>query len=127
MKDGPHGKGDYVPIATCRRGSEHMVTPKCRETMNLITSRIPAQETCMAWAGVRAWMSKCQHTVPRIKPDLVNYVHFSDHTILDIHVKTRVYKDGSFDHGRVWLTGITDGASNALIGFVVGVRQNLPF
>ena len=78
----------------------------------------------MAWAGVRAWMSKCQHTIPRIKPEAVNFCWFSDHTLLDIMVKTKVYKDGHFDCSRVWLTGIMDVASTALIGYVLSTNPN---
>lgn len=118
------GSDDIIPAATCRRKSDHMIVPNTRETVNLITNRIPEQETFMAWAGVRAWMSKCQHTIPRIKPETVNYCWFSDHTLLDIFVKTKTYKDGHFDCGRVWLTGIMDIASNALVGYVLSVNPN---
>ena len=124
VKEKSHGSNDYLPAATCRRNSTHMIVPNTRDTVNTITNRIPEQETYMAWAGVRAWMSKCQHTIPRIKPETVNFCWFSDHTLLDIMVKTKVYKDGHFDCGRVWLTGIMDIASNALIGYVLSTNPN---
>jgi len=124
VKAGAHGKNDYIPAATCKRHSTHMIVPNTRDTVNTITNRIPEQETYMAWAGVRAWMSKCQHTIPRTKPETVNYCWFSDHTLLDIMVKTRTYKDGHFDCGRVWLTGIMDIASNVLVGYALSVNPN---
>lgn len=119
-----HRKNDYVPSATCKRNSTYMITPNTRDTVNTITSRIPQQETYMAWAGVRAWMSKCQHTIPRIHPEIVNYCWFPDHTLLDIIVKTKVYKDGHFDTGRVWLTGIMDIASKVLVGYTLSTNPN---
>jgi len=117
-------KGEYVPAATCRRKTNHMITPNSRDTVNTITSRIPSQETFMAWAGVRAWMSKCQHTTIRIKPETVNFCWASDHTVLDILVKTKTYADGHFDVGRVWLTGIMDIGSGVLTGFVLSTNPN---
>ncbi len=57
VKAAAHGKNDYVPSAICRRNATHMVVPNTRHTVNAITNRIPEQETYMAWAGVRAWMS----------------------------------------------------------------------
>lgn len=124
VKAAAHGKNDYVPAATCRRNTAHMIVPNTRHTVNVITNRIPEQETYMAWAGVRAWMSKCQHTMPRIKPTTVNFCWFSDHTCLDIQVKTRTYKDGHFDCGRVWLTGIMDIASGMLVGYTLSTNPN---
>ena len=124
VKAAKHSKSDIIPAATCRRNSAHMIVPQTRDTVNTITNRIPEQETYMAWAGVRAWMSKCQHTIPRIKPETVNFCWFSDHTLLDIMVKTKTYKDGHFDCGRVWLTGIMDIASNALVGYVLSTNPN---
>lgn len=124
VKSGAHAKHGIIPAATCRRKSTHMIVPQTRDTVNTITNRIPEQETYMAWAGVRAWMSKCQHTIPRIKPETVNFCWFADHTILDIQVKTKTYKDGHFDCGRVWLTGIMDIASNVLVGYVLSTNPN---
>ena len=124
MKAVAHGRNDYVPSATCKRNSTHMIVPNTRDTVNTITKRIPEQETYMAWAGVRAWMSKCQHTVHRIKPTTVNFCWFSDHTLLDIQVKTRTYKDGHFDCGRVWLTGVMDIASGMLVGYALSTNPN---
>ena len=124
VKASAHGKNDFVPAATCRRNVSHMIVPNTRDTVNTITNRIPEQETYMAWAGVRAWMSKCQHTAPRIKPTTVNYCWFSDHTLLDIQVKTKTYKDGHFDSGRVWLTGIMDVASGMLVGYALSTNPN---
>lgn len=124
VKNGPHKKNDCIPKATCHRESTHMITPNSHDTVNTIISRIPEQETYMAWAGVRSWMSKCQHTVHRIKPEKVNYCWFSDHTCLDIIVKTKTYKDGHFDTGRVWLTGVMDAASDALVGYVLSTNPN---
>lgn len=99
-----------------------MITPNTRDTVNTIVNRIPEQETYMAWAGVRAWMAKCQHTVPRIKPEEVNFCWSPDNTLLDIIVKTKVYKDGSFDTGRVWITGIVDIASGVLVGYALSTN-----
>ena len=124
VKSGAHAKHGIIPAATCRRKSTHMIVPQTRDTVNTITNRIPEQETYMAWAGVRAWMSKCQHTIPRIKPETVNFCWFADHTILDIQVITKTYKDGHFDCGRVWLTGIMDIASNVLVGYVLSTNPN---
>ena len=124
VKAAAHGKNDYIPAATCRRNATHMIVPNTRHTVNAITNRIPEQETYMAWAGIRAWMSKCQHTMPRIKPTTVNFCWFSDHTCLDIQVKTRTYKDGHFDCGRVWLTGIMDIASGMLVGYTLSTNPN---
>lgn len=117
-----HGKDILIPNATCHRKNTHMITPNGRETVNTIVNRIPEQETYMAWAGVIAWMSKCQHTVPRIKPEEVNFCWSPDNTLLDIIVKTKVYKDGSFDTGRVWLTGIVDVASGVLVGYALSTN-----
>lgn len=117
-----HGKDIIIPVATCRRKSTHMITPNTRDTVNTIVNRIPEQETYMAWAGVRAWMSKCQHTVPRIKPEEVNFCWSPDNTLFDIIVKTKVYKDGSFDTGRVWITGIVDIASGVLVGYALSTN-----
>ena len=124
VKADVHNRFDTTPAATCRRNSTHMIVPQTRDTVNTITNRIPEQETYMAWAGVRAWMSKCQHTIPRIKPETVNFCWFADHTVLDIQVKTKTYKDGHFECGRVWLTGIIDIASNALVGYVLSTNPN---
>lgn len=124
VKNNPHSAFDFIPVATCRRNSTHMIVPATRDTVNTITNRIPEQETYMAWAGVRAWMSKCQHTTLRIKPQTVNYCWIADNSCLDILVKIRTYKDGHFDTGRVWLTGIMDIASDALIGFVLSTNPN---
>jgi hypothetical protein len=71
VKADVHNRFDTTPAATCRRNSTHMIVPQTRDTVNTITNRIPEQETYMAWAGVRAWMSKCQHSIPRIKPETV--------------------------------------------------------
>ena len=117
-----HGKDVIIPAATCRRKSTHMITPNTRDTVNTIVNRIPKQETYMAWAGVRAWMSKCQHTMPRIKPEEVNFCWSPDNTLLDIIVKTKVYKDGSFDTGRVWVSGIVDVASGVLVGYALSTN-----
>lgn len=123
-KNGPHKKREYIPEATCKRNTDHMIVPNARHTVNTIINRIPAQETYMAWAGVHAWMSKCQHTVPRKRLNTVNMLWCADHTCLDIMVKTKTYKDGSFDTGRVWLTGIMDVASGVLVGYVLSTNPN---
>lgn len=124
VKGSSHKKNDFVPAATCRRNTTHMIVPNTRHTVNTITNRIPEQETYMAWAGVRAWMSKCQHTTLRIKPTSSNFCWSADHTLLDIQVKTKTYKDGHFDCGRVWLTGITDIASGVLVGYALSTNPN---
>ena len=124
VKEAAHGKNDFVPVATCQRDSSHMIVPNKRHTVNTITNRIPEQETYMAWAGVRAWMSKCQHTTTRIKPETSNFLWVADHTCLDLIVKTKTYKDGHFDCGRVWLTGIMDVASDVLVGYVLSTNPN---
>ena len=42
----------------------------------------------------------------------------ADHTKLNIFVKTTQNPDGTWNSKRVWLTGIIDAATNALVGYV---------
>ena len=73
---------------------------------------------------MRSWASKYQHTALRTKPDRVNKCWVSDHTKLDIFVITKKHPDGSFETGRVWLTGILDAATNALVGYALSIQPN---
>ena len=92
-----------------------MVIPNLPDTVCTIVNRSSDQETCLAWNDVRAWASKHNYTPPRNKPQQVNYVWIADHTKLDIFVKTTQNPDGTWNSKRVWLTGIIDAATNALV------------
>lgn len=124
VKKGPHKKGDLIPTATCKRNRETMVIPNLPDTVCTIVNRSSDQETCLAWNGVRAWASKHNYTPPRNKPQEVNYVWIADHTKLDIFVKTTQNPDGTWNSKRVWLTGIIDAATNALVGYALTLQPN---
>ena len=101
-----------------------MVIPNLPDTVCTIVNRSSDQETCLAWNGVRAWASKHNYTPPRNKPQQVNYVWIADHTKLDIFVKTTQNPDGTWNSKRVWLTGIIDAATNALVGYALTLQPN---
>ncbi|MBR1479000.1 MAG: hypothetical protein IJ608_13735 [Lachnospiraceae bacterium] len=124
VKEGDHKKGDFIPEATCHRNSEHWITPNCEDTVCTIVSRIPEQQDVLAWEGVRSWASKFHYTPSRKKPDVVNYVWFSDHKRLDIVVRIRRRPDGTWETGRPWLTAILDCASNVLVSYVLSLNPN---
>lgn len=86
VKNGKHKKGDPIPEATCHRNTEIWITPNCEDTVCTIVSRIPEQQDVLAWEGIRSWANKFHYTPSRKKPDVVNYVWFSDHKRLDIHL-----------------------------------------
>ena len=124
VKKGPHKKGDLIPTATCKRNRETMVIPNLPDTVCTIVNRSSDQETCLAWNGVRAWASQHNYTPLRNKPLEVNYVWIADHTKLNIFVKTTRNPDGTWNSKRVWLTGIIDAATNALVGYALTLQPN---
>ena len=124
VKNVSHKKGDFIPEATCRRESEYWITPNCDDTVCKIVRRIPEQQDVLAWEGVRSWASKYHFTPSRKKPEVVNYVWFSDHKKLDIFVRTEKRPDGTWKTARPWLTAILDCASNVLVSYVLSLNPN---
>lgn len=124
VKNGPHKKGDLIPTATCKRNRETMAIPNIPDTVCTIINRSSEQESCLSWNGVRIWASRYNYTPPRTKPLEVNLVWIADHTRLDIFVKTTQNPDGTWNSKRVWLTGIIDAATNALVGYALSLQPN---
>ena len=118
VKNGPHKKGDCIPIATCTRNSEYMIKPGCDDTVCTIINRIPEQQDVLAWEGVRSWANKFHFTPAREKPSIVNQVWFSDHKKMDLMVRTKCRPDGSWEHKRPWITAILDAASDVMVSYV---------
>lgn len=122
VKTGTPKKGDFIPDATCRRNSEYWVTPNCDDTVCTIVSRIPEQQDVLSWEGVKSWAAKFHFTPSRKKPNVVNYVWFSDHKHLDIFVRTEQLPDGTWKTARPWLTAILDCASNVLVSYILSLN-----
>lgn len=124
VKSGEHRKGDCIPAATCMRNSEYMITPNCDDTVCRVISNIPEQQDVLAWAGVRTWQGYFHFTPSRRKPDVINYVWFSDHKKLDIFVRTKRRADGTWEIRRPWITAIIDAASNVMVSYVLSLNPN---
>ena len=124
VKNGPHKKGDCIPVATCARNSEYMIRPGCEDTVCTIINRIPEQQDVLAWEGVRSWANKFHYTPAREKPSIVNQVWFSDHKKLDLMVRTRQLPDGTWEHRRPWITAILDAASDVMVSYVLSLNPN---
>ena len=112
-----------VPFV-CKRNVAEMVKPNCDDTVCRVIKTARKQDTFFARKGMLDWAAKYHFTPARNKPKEVNAVWFSDHTLLDIFVITKRYEDGTFDADRIWLTGIIDAATNALLGFTLSVNPN---
>ena len=124
VKNGPHKKKDYIPEATCKRNRTYMVTPNREDVVWTIIKRIPEQQKVLEWEGVRSWANQFHFTPAREKSQLVNECWFSDHKQLDILVRTRKKKDGSWEVARPWITGIIDSATNVLVSYVLSLNPN---
>lgn len=124
VKNGPHKKGDFIPIATCQRHSENMIKPNCDDTVCSVIQRIPEQQDVLAWEGVRAWASKYHYTPAREKPSIINKVWYSDHKQLDLWIRTRKLPDGTWEHKRPWITAILDAASDVMVSYVLSINPN---
>ena len=124
VKNGPHKKKDYIPEATCKRNRTYMVTPNREDVVWTIIKRIPEQQKVLEWEGVRSWANQFHFTPAREKSQLVNECWFSDHKQLDIVVRTRKKKDGSWEVARPWITGIIDSATNVLVSYVLSLNPN---
>lgn len=124
VKNGPHKKGDCIPVATCARGCKFMVRPNCDDTVCTVISRIPEQQDVLAWEGVRSWANKFHFTPAREKPSIVNQVWFSDHKQLDIMVRTERLPNGTWVHRRPWITAILDAASDVMVSYVLSLKPN---
>ena len=124
VKQGPHKKGDFIPIATCKRNVEYMVRPNCDDTVCTIISRIPEQQDYLAWHGVRAWAQHFQYSPARKRPEVTNLCWFSDHKILDIFVRTKRLPDGTWEKARPWITAIIDAATDVMVSYVLSLRPN---
>ena len=124
VKAGPHEKQDCIPEATCKRKSEYMVVPNNVDVVWTIIKRIPEQQKVMEWEGVRSWANKFHFTPAREKSSVTNECWFSDHKQLDIIVRTKKKKDGTWEIARPWITGIIDCASNVLISYVLSLNPN---
>ena len=124
----PYRKG-YVTTRTlktlmCKRNSETIIVPRTRYVVDDIIRRIPDQEVALAIEGEKVWASKYRHTAYRNKPDKVNEVWIADNHKFDIEVITHINKDNTFETSRIWICGIIDGTSNALIGYAIGTSPN---
>lgn len=124
VKNGPHKKDDFIPIATCQRGCEYMVKPGCDDTVCTIVNRIPEQQDVMAWEGVRSWANKFHYTPAREKPTIVNKVWFSDHKKIDVMVRTKRRSDGTWEHRRPWITAILDAATDVIVSYILSLNPN---
>ena len=73
----------------------------------------------MCREGVNAWASAYHYTPSRKKPTKFGHTYFSDHSLFDFFVSTRVYSDGTFDAKRVYITGVMDATIDALVGYAL--------
>ena len=108
----------------CSRETDTIVIPRSRKPLNALRREIEESDIDMERKGVHYWDSHYSFTGRRKKPDLVNYAWYSDHTCLDIFVITGTKPDGSPKSERVWLTGMLDSATNALVGYCLTTDPN---
>ena len=108
----------------CSRKTDTIIIPKTRKPLNALRHEIEESDIDMERKGVRYWDSHYAFTGKRKKPDLVNYAWHSDHTCLDIFVITGTNPDGTPKSERVWLTGMLDSATNALVGYCLTTEPN---
>lgn len=120
-KEWQKSHNEEIPF-TCHRNTTTMVIPAQRKTVNAVHNELPQSDCEMARLGVHYWESKHNFTPTRKKPQKVNSVWFSDHVKLDIFVIVGKNSDGSNIIKRVWLTGILDAATNALVGYCLTTR-----
>ena len=112
--------GDRIGIPfTCKRGRTTMLKPANRYVLNRINDEISEQDALMCREGVNAWASEYHYTPARKKPTSFGYLYFSDHSLFDFFVSTKVYADGTFDAKRVYITGVMDAAIDALVGYAL--------
>lgn len=124
VKTATHKKSDIIPSATCRRSSEYMIKPNCEDTVCMIVNRIPEQQDALSWDGVRSWAANYHYAPAREKPKIVNEVWFSDHKQLDIIVRVKQNKDGTWVLRRPWITAIIDAASDVMVSYVLSLNPN---
>ena len=109
---------------TCSRETEKIVIPSTRKPLNALSHEIEESDIEMARKGVHYWNSHFAFTATRKKPEMVNHLWYSDHTQLDLFVITGTKPDGSPKVERVWLTGMLDSATNALVGYCITTTPN---
>ncbi|MGN1276297.1 MAG: hypothetical protein ACI4UK_04840, partial [Floccifex sp.] len=124
VKNGPHKKKDYVPVATCKRKTDTMIKPNRQDTVYAIIKNIPEQQDVLSWEGVRSWSAHYQFAPERENVKCTNELWISDHKILDIFVRTKQKEDGTWEIRRPWITAIIDSASSAMISYVLSLNPN---
>ena len=113
-----------TPLPDCSVAGQGMIIPDTRYPVNRFLNSLSEQEIAFGRRGSDYWTTHYAPKTVRIKPDTVNVVWFGDHHLADVLVIAGHKKDGSPILARHWLTVVTDGASDAIVGSVVTLRPN---
>ena len=113
-----------VPLPDCSAAGQGMIIPGTRYPVNRFLNTLSEQEIALGRRGSDYWTTHYAPKTVRTKPDTVNAVWFGDHHLADVLVIAGHKKDGSPLLARPWLTVVTDGASDAIVGSVVTLRPN---